>query len=364
MFKECVSRFVRVGFLSALGFAAATSCVQAADPPYQNGVKVADFTPLEESWRLPSGADGKAAIVDVDAGIYHRGVRVTVVNSDPSKPWAVPLNYRIGMPVKQGDDIAIKFWARAPQSNKISVYIEAAKEPYDKAFSRNITLTPDWKEYEVRGKAMIDYTDPLAQISIHLAYATGDIELTGVRCYFGQLPPAADGITIIREDLLLNGLPALSSPSVLKNGDFVKDLADWDGLAPSDRCKTQFFDVKDLRFPRYLNVVTTPHVEDKAWSVAARQSIAAPIKKGETVVVRVWLRSPQSGKVAVIVEQSKAPFAKILDNVLRLTPEWKQYEVRGVAAQAFAPGSTRLSLYMAFEPLTVEIANVQLARVP
>ena len=76
----------------------------------------------------------------------------------------------------------------------------------------------------------------------------------------------------------------------------------------------------------------------------------------------VWLRSPDSGKVAVEAEQIKAPGAKLLIGQLRLTSQWAQYEMSGEAASDFAAGDVRLNFYLSLEPMTVEIAGVQLSK--
>jgi Carbohydrate binding domain len=298
-------------------------------------------------------------------GIYHKAMRFKFEIPEGISPWKISTDYKIGVPLAKDTDVAFKFWARSPESLKLAVYVEQRRAPYTKSVGRSLTMSADWKEYELRGKVKSDYAPDEAEINLHLGHGSGSIEITGVRLYVGKLPPiGADKLTAIPEELLQTGLPPLEGANIVSNGDFAQNLAEWEGLTGNDRTKTTVSSIKDPRFSNYLTVEGTPRTDDKPWSIAPRQVLNAPIKKGETIVVRAWLRSPQAGKVAVILEQNKAPFAKTIDNLLRLSTDWKQYEVRGTAAQDFPAGSARFSLYLAYDPITVDIANLQVVKVP
>ena len=83
----------------------------------------------------------------------------------------------------------------------------------------------------------------------------------------------------------------------------------------------------------------------------------APIDK--TLRLKVWLRSPESLTVNILVKKL-GPVAFLAISGQKLTPEWKEYEVTGRAPEAFTAKDYFFQLHLGNVAGTVEVAGVQL----
>ena len=98
--------------------------------------------------------------------------------------WSVSLSNPIEKPVKAGDDIVLAFWARlekAPEGAASATIpyagVQLAKEPYTAIVTQAVTIGPEWKLHEIRGKADRDYAKGELNVSLHLASAKQTIDV-------------------------------------------------------------------------------------------------------------------------------------------------------------------------------------------
>ena len=342
----------------------------------QNLIAMPDFPPQgRETWQIPRIARLQESYFDATVGGVSRKAGRFVAKPEPGEmPHRIWMACIADAPIKRDEVLTARAWLRSPDSNPVTMRIQEAREQADgerKAFcSEKLTLTPDWKEYEVRGTARRDYDPKEVGVYFHLGHAPGTIEMTGVRLLSANrsapitAPATAPTPVARRPPSAPPATVGMEGPSLLQNGDFAQGAAHWEGAADSLRGKVSFVDAQAGPFKRALHVVSTPGTSDKPWTVSLRQNILSPLKKGDKLKLSVWLRSPDSGKIAVVAEQIKAPSAKLLTGQLRLTSQWAQYELSGEAASDFAAGEVRLHFYLSLEPMTVEIAGVRLSKAP
>lgn len=149
-----------------------------------------------------------------------------------------------------------------------------------------------------------------------------------------------------------------ASADLLQNGDFSRQTAEW-FVPKSEKISSTLVDGPDKKPALQLQLAPAPG--DNPWSFVVRQSLGEPVKKGDPLYFRAWLRSPQSLKTRVFIETKDAEYTKSLDKELTLSPEWTLYEASGVAKSDAATGEMTLGFHLAYGAGTVEIADVQLA---
>ena len=332
-------------------------CDVAAEP--QNLIAKPDFPPQgREVWVVPRTGKIQESYFDATVGGVARKAGRFVVKPEPGEgPHKVWISCSADTPVKQGDPLAVRVWLRSPEGIPVTIRLQDGDAKA--SFLGKRELTPEWKEYEVRGTARRDYNAKEYGVWFYMGHAPGTIEMTGLR-----LLPAAS-LEPLAETAPSPTAPALApikSVNLLKNGDFAEAAANWEGAADSLRGKVTFVAAQAGPFKRAVHVVSTPGTTDRPWTVSMRQTILSPLKKDDKLTLRLWLRASAGGKVGVVVEERKTPFTKAIDNLLRVTPQWTEYEVQGIAPDDFVAGEARLSLYMSFEPTTVEITGVHLSK--
>ena len=98
--------------------------------------------------------------------------------------WDVSVNDEINKPVKAGDQLILAFWARLEKGADGATTAELPynavqlnKEPYSSVIVGPATITPEWKMYEVKGKADRDYAAGELNATLHLATGKHVIDL-------------------------------------------------------------------------------------------------------------------------------------------------------------------------------------------
>ncbi|MDB5691404.1 MAG: hypothetical protein JWO81_467 [Alphaproteobacteria bacterium] len=170
-------------------FAIFCAFVAAAALPYalqaQGGDDILDKVinrPPVSAWRI-DGLGGKPAVRNDAAVQGGKAVRVEVPGKG-EHPWSVFASNPIDKPVKAGDNLVLAFWARlekgengATSTTLPSNAVQMSSEPYTALFSQPVTLGPEWKMYEVKGKADRAYAGGTLNVSLHLATAKQVIDL-------------------------------------------------------------------------------------------------------------------------------------------------------------------------------------------
>lgn len=114
-----------------------------------------DFSaPLEGNWRAAGTVAPTLEIVDAKIGGFSRALRAQITTTPGMNAWASRLTTeRTASAIEKGARLGVRFWARSPQSLQIAAIYQMADAPNTKVIFRNLTLSPEWKEYRVLGRA-------------------------------------------------------------------------------------------------------------------------------------------------------------------------------------------------------------------
>lgn len=307
------------------------------------------FARDDAGWGLPDSDIAFSTFVPAQAGPYRRAVHIAVNPGPNSHPWDAALRQEVQAPLKKGDPLVLKAWMRSPESLAAGAYVEQNGGAYAKFVSGTVSLTPAWKEYEVRGAADADYPAGGADVIFHLGGGKGAIEITGVRL-FNPNAPASLAIG--------SGATPDKPLPLIADGDFSGPLMGvWRPIGAS--LQTKVIDAKAGGYARALQLTTRAASPDAPWTVQIGQPVAHTVGRDESLYVRAWMRSPTRSHVTVVYELAHDPNTKSLIQTARLTPDWKEYRFLGSAAQSFAPGESQFKLFVGQDQGAVEIAGVR-----
>lgn len=110
-----------------------------------------------------------------------RVLSAAVTATPDGKPWDSMLRQPILQAVKKDDIIAVRVWLRSSAGQHVGVFVEEETDPYTKVAEQSALTTEQWKEVRFIGKARRDYAQGALQLSFHLAYQSGTVEIADVR---------------------------------------------------------------------------------------------------------------------------------------------------------------------------------------
>lgn len=112
-----------------------------------------------------------------------QALRVTVRRKG-ANPWDVAVQTTIDKPVKAGDSLVFAFWARLEKgengaTESVLPYnaVQTSTAPFTALFVEAATIGPEWKMFEVKGKADKDQAGGTLNATIHLATAAQTVDL-------------------------------------------------------------------------------------------------------------------------------------------------------------------------------------------
>ncbi len=325
---------------------ASSAAVAQAEP---NLAVNGDFAGGLAGWNVPQDETCAPAVVESNIKEYAKALRLAVKPRAGSQAWSIILYQPVNAFLDAGDRLALRFWARSPESLKVSAYVETPQQPYTKSPGETFTLTPEWKEYELQGKAVQDFSGGEARLGFHLGFGAGTIELTGIRL---QDLDAKAGVGGER--------PTVDKPlSLIANGDFTQGLdGNW-GRGDGQKLKVSVLDAEVGGYTKAVRLESNPEPGRPPWEVQFGQRCTGYVMQNDAVYFRAWLRSPDRCRVSFIYEMSDAPNTKSIDQVVRLTPEWREYRFLGRARPGFRPGQSQAKLFLGYDQGAVEVAGVR-----
>lgn len=138
--------------------------------------------PPVTAWRI-DGISGKPVIRNDPNVQYGKEVRVDVPGKG-ANPWSIAASNPIEKPVKAGDNLVLAFWVRLEKGENGATTatlpynaVQLSHDPYTAVFSGPVTIGPDWKMVEIKGKADRDYAGGTLNVSVHLATAKQIVDL-------------------------------------------------------------------------------------------------------------------------------------------------------------------------------------------
>lgn len=157
-------------------FAATTAAAHQADDIMSKIIN----TPPPAAHRV----DGTKGSVRNDETVQGgKALRIAVPRKS-ERAWEVGVANPIQKPVKAGDNLVLAFWAKLVKGENGATSaslpynaVQLAADPYTPLFNQSVTIGPEWKLYEVRGKADKDYPADALNVAIHLATGKQTIDL-------------------------------------------------------------------------------------------------------------------------------------------------------------------------------------------
>jgi len=313
-----------------------------------NLVRNSDFRAELAPWRTTKGHEHLFTIIDTPRGPCPRAVRATVDADSVPNEWDIMLRQAIDEPLPEGEDLVLKAWLRSPQSCRASFFVELGRDPWTKSPFLLTELTPEWREYELRGTCAQPFGIDDAQVGFHLAHDTGTIDIAGVSL------TAAD---VVFGSLSRRATPERPKPLIV-NGDFRAPLeGNWETSGPEYLEMT----VSDQDGPAspVLSIRSTPTSDLKPWDVCLFQTSRIPLREGEEVHVSFRARSAEKSRISVLFEGAYEPYTKILQQELLLTPDWRDYSFSTTVGGMYGRGETHLKFYLGHEAANLELAGVR-----
>jgi hypothetical protein len=324
-------------------------------PPIATGELLhnANFWQGGSGWMLSNTPTSPPEIIEITekGAPVKRVVRYTVSPQPSDKPWSALLQQNVHGPLRADTPLVVRLWARAAQGAPVRVVLQDQK---GQVLMQDVHLKPEWQEYEVRGRLPKNYEAEQLALVFQLAFKKDIIEIGNVRL-FNDVPVPGD------------------AGNLLANGDFSRQQSSWLGqgesgwITPprsaSGSAQTVSLAGAPLGAPlKYaLRYDVSPQKTDQPWSIFAQQRIEVPLRKGQALRLRLWLRSPQSVPIAVRFQETGNPQKGAFSQNLDLGPVWKRYELRSVLTQDYGAGGLTLVLQLGFAKGTVEIAGAHLA---
>jgi endo-1,4-beta-xylanase len=326
-------------------------------PEPANWLHNSDFARNESNWNLPA-EHIQSTFIDVpaNAGVpnnFKRALRLQLSPQAGEQPYAIAMRQPIEAKIAKGQPLVLRVWARSPQNVRVGVHVEEKDAPYEKSLSQILTLSPQWKEYEIRGESKADFAMESANLVLHLGHDAGTIELTGLRLF----DPTG------KAELPVRSTAAPDKPeTIIANGDFSQPLAgnwSWGESKPDAPLQATLIPAEVAGFKQALRLNVTPPPGAQPWNVQLSQKTTLPIARDDAIYVRAWLRSPDRIRTTFVFEEGQEPHAKSISYQARLTPEWKEYRFVGTARRGFAPGEAFFKFFLGLDKGVVEMAGVR-----
>ena len=290
---------------------------------------------LESAWY---GSDtAKAVRTEITAPNGASGFQFALPGPGNNPTWDINCVQPVNATLKTTDRLSFSFLARSASSNKVNAYLQLGTPPYTDSFSNVFTLTPEWKTYVLEGAPDRDFAARAASLGFHLNYGKGTVEIADFK--LTRIPPRAPG-----------NLPLVT------NGKFESPLGSaWQFTAT----KFAVVDAKGPTFRRALHLEVVPVADMQPWTFNVHAPTTNRIEAGDAISVKAWMRSPTGSQAGVHMEKASEPYNKFVSTTARLTPQWQEVVVAGVAPADYAAGAAQLTLFLGYGKGTIEVSDVR-----
>lgn len=141
---------------------------------------------------LPGG--GKPKSIKDPKVQFGKAIRIDTPGG--GNAWTVGVNSPLAKPVRKGDKLMLAFYARlekgadgAATSRIAAGQIQLSAAPYTSLFGQPFEIGPEWKLYQVSGRADRDYAKGELSAALHVNTAKQTIDLGAVAVLdYGQAP--------------------------------------------------------------------------------------------------------------------------------------------------------------------------------
>ena len=111
----------------------------------------------------------------------------------------------------------------------------------------------------------------------------------------------------------------------------------------------QVRDDKAVQFGKAMRFVLSGHAD--FWRIGVTTPTLKPVRKGDRVVVAFWARATGTqagapGRIGRVQLEATPVIRAIFEQSFEIGPEWKMYQLKGVADQDYAPGQLNAALHI------------------
>lgn len=107
---------------------------------------------------------------------------------------------------------------------------------------------------------------------------------------------------------------------------------------------------KDVQFGKAMRIQLSGHAD--FWRIGVITPTLKPVKKGDRMVIAFWARAEktENGAPGVIrraqLEATTPAIRTIFEKAFDIGPEWKMYQLSGVADRDYPPGQLNAALHL------------------
>lgn len=189
-----------LGLLAARGVRTAAGPVAAAPAAAPTAVPPTAPLPAGKALLPPDLADWnvvgmaestrrKEIVTDESAPFPEKKfVRCTVLRVRPGEHWSQQVMYTRAhpTPVPPGRNCTVRFWGRSRKSSTMFVAIQQGVEPFQKDLDKRLTLTPEWRLYEMPFRTTHDYRKDGLQFVFQVGISPGEFDLAEPQVYVAE----------------------------------------------------------------------------------------------------------------------------------------------------------------------------------
>ncbi|MGC4091652.1 MAG: glycoside hydrolase family 44 protein [Polyangiaceae bacterium] len=100
------------------------------------------------------------------------------------------------------------------------------------------------------------------------------------------------------------------------------------------------------------------------WSVQVQAPTAAVVNKGDAILASFYVRMTKPnasgvGETQFVFERAGSPYTKSVTYNIRLTPEWRQVQVRFQSKEDYAVGGAQMIFRLGYDPETIEFGGIK-----
>lgn len=107
-------------------------------------------------------------------------VRLVVDEVDSAKPWCAQMVKEVPQDVASGKNMVVHFWGRSAKNTSVLFVFEEGKSPHASELQEKVTLSPEWKSYQLPFRTTKAHVSPRANFCIKAGLETGEIEVAGI----------------------------------------------------------------------------------------------------------------------------------------------------------------------------------------
>ncbi len=301
--------------------------------------------------RDPSFPGGGAAVqIDVEKG---------------HDPFTAGANVHLTGPIVAGRDYVVRFWARSLSAKsrdgrgQIVVRFFRNSDPYPGFGDTVVEIGPDWRSYEVTGRARIDVPADQAAVGMQLASVAQVLQI---------------GQTVVAEGTTLEGRPlAIAAPDPLPpqlagKGELLNDPVNRNWVVYG-KLLTSSPTTTDV-YTRKAMLLSVSAAGEDSWDAGVNAPVRAAIAKGDNLLVAVLARSRSAatsdgqGWIRLRLQSNQPPYDGFGAQDLKLAPNWRLYQWHVQSEMDLPANIGEVAIHAGMAKQEVEIGPVYVLRLP